>query len=226
MVAGETVSKAASRAKDQAGTAPPAGWPDRPGWRTRAALAVLSALVVFLAFPPDQLSLLVSGQAGTAGLWPLAPIGVAGLTLAVRGASARAGAWLGLAFGLPFFLTTLFGIIKIGPDGWIILSLFQALYMVPLGAGLAMVARLPGWPLWSAALWVAEELVRGRAPLGGFPWARLAFSQTSSPFTPFAAIAGAPLVTFLTALIGGLLAYALYAWRSRGRPLAGGLAIA
>jgi apolipoprotein N-acyltransferase len=229
MVAGETMSQAASQAENQAVTS------DRrdrrgPGWRTRAALAVLSALVVFLAFPPDQLSLLVSGQASTAGLWPLAPVGVAGFTLAVRGARARAGAWLGLAFGLPFFLTTLFGISKIGPDGWIILSLFQALYMVPLGAGLAMVARLPGWPLWSAALWVAEELVRGRAPLGGFPWARLAFSQTSSPFTPFAAVGGAPLVTFVTALTGGLLAYAAVTaagrrWRPAGVAAAGTLLI-
>ena len=229
-MAGETVSKAASRAKDQAGTAPPAGWPDRPGWRTRAAAAVASALAVFLAFPPDQLSLLVSGQATTAGLWPLALIGVAGLTLAVRGASARAGAWLGLAFGLPFFLTTLSGIIKIGPDGWIILSVFQALYMVPLGAALALVTRLPGWPLWSAALWVVEELVRGRAPLGGFPWARLAFSQTSSPFTPFAAVGGAPLVTFVTALTGGLLAYVVVTmagrrWRPAGVAAAGALLI-
>jgi apolipoprotein N-acyltransferase len=239
MVAGETVSKAASQAASQAGTAAqPAVAQDRPGgparpvrdgyrdrrrlgWRARAVAAVASALLVFLAFPPDRLSLLVSGQATTAGLWPLAPVGVAGLTLAVRGARARAGAWLGLAFGLPFFLTTLFGIIKIGPDGWIILSLFQALYMVPLGAGLAMVTRLRGWPLWSAALWVAEELVRGRAPLGGFPWARLAFSQTSSPFTSFAALGGAPLVTFVTALTGGLLAYATVtagARRRRWRP--------
>ncbi|HEU5160381.1 MAG TPA: apolipoprotein N-acyltransferase [Streptosporangiaceae bacterium] len=228
-MAGESVSQAASQARTTSeaqaragaatdGEAPardarPPGRRDRrrPWWATgaaRAAVAVASALLVFLAFPPDRLSLLLSGHPTTAGLWPFAPIGVAGFTLAVRGVRARTGAWLGLAFGLPFFLATLFGIIKIGPDGWIILSLFQALYMVPLGAGIAVATRLRGWPLWCAALWVAEELVRGRAPLGGFPWARLAFSQTSSPLTPYAALGGAPLVTFVTALTGGLLAYA------------------
>src|SRR5262249_3393639 len=66
------------------------------------------------------------------------------------------------------------------------------------------------------ALWVAEELARGRVPFGGFPWARIAFSQTSSPYTPYAALGGAPLVSFVTALTGGLLALvALSLWRMR-----------
>ncbi|GAA4055795.1 hypothetical protein GCM10022214_03940 [Actinomadura miaoliensis] len=46
-----------------------------------------------------------------------------------------------------------------------------------MGAGIALVTRLP---LWTAALWVAQEAARGRVPFGGFPWARLAFSQTAS----------------------------------------------
>jgi apolipoprotein N-acyltransferase len=224
MVAGETVSQAKT-------TTRPTGTAERPGRSVRrprggrrgratpllrVVAAAASALAVFLAFPPNLVSLLVSGHATSAGLWPLAPVGIAGFTLAVRGTRARTGAWLGLVFGLPFFLTTLLGIIKIGPDGWIILSLIEALYIAPLGAGIALVTRLPGWPIWTAALWVADELVRGRTPLGGFPWARLAFSQTSSPFTPYAALGGAPLVTFVTALTGGLLAYAAIAARTAG----------
>jgi apolipoprotein N-acyltransferase len=181
----------------------------RPG-TGRAAAAAAGAILVFLAFPPNQLSVrLLDSPGTTGGLWPLAPVGVAVFTLAVRGVPARAGGWLGLVFGVPFFLGTLAGIEPTGPDAWIILSVFQALYLAPLGACIAVVTRLPGWPVWTAALWVAEELVRGRVPFGGFPWARLAFSQTSSPLTPYAAIAGAPLVTFLTALTGGLLAYAV-----------------
>jgi apolipoprotein N-acyltransferase len=191
----------------------------------RTAAAVAGAILVFLAFPPNQISVhLLSSPGTTAGMWPLAPAGVAVFTLAVRGTRARTGAWLGLAFGVPFFLTTLAGMVKVGPDAWIILSVFQALYLAPLGAGIAVVTRLPGWPVWTAALWVAEELIRGRFPLGGFPWARLAFSQTSSPFTPYAAIAGAPLVTFLTALTGGLLAYAIV--KIRRARAAAGLAVA
>ncbi|TMQ90000.1 apolipoprotein N-acyltransferase [Actinomadura soli] len=148
-----------------------------------------------LAFPPLDLT-------------PLAPVGVAMLTLALRGRSPRTGAWLGFVGGAAFFLPVLEGISAIGPDGWIVLSLVQALYFLPLGAGISLVARLPGWPVWTAALWVGEELVRGNVPFGGFPWARLAFSQTATPLTPYASLGGAPLVTFLTALIGGLLAYA------------------
>lgn len=166
-----------------------AGWP-----RTLAASA--AGLVMWPAFPPYD-------------LWPLAPVGVAALTLALRGLRPRTAAWLGLLCGAVFFLPILSGIAKIGPDGWILLSVVQALYLAPLGAGIAIVTRLPGWPVWTAALWVAEEFVRGRAPFGGFPWARLAFSQTGTPLTPYAALGGAPLVTFLTALAGGLLAYAL-----------------
>ncbi|MEV3924666.1 apolipoprotein N-acyltransferase [Actinomadura coerulea] len=168
-----------------------AGWP-------RTLLAVAAGLLMWPAFPPFDLT-------------PLAPVGVALLTLALIGRSARTGAWLAFLAGAAFFIPALEGISRIGPDGWIILSLVQAAYFLPLGAGIAVVTRLPGWPVWTAALWVAEELVRGRVPFGGFPWARLAFSQTATPLTPYASFGGAPLVTFLTALIGGLLACAAVA---------------
>jgi apolipoprotein N-acyltransferase len=166
--------------------------------RARAMGAVLAGLTMCAAFPPF-------------GLWPLAPVGVALFTLVLRGCSARAAAGLGMLTGLAFFLSVLEGIRMVGPDGWIILGVFEALYFVPLAVTVALAARLPGWPLWSAALWVGEELVRDRVPFGGFPWGRLAFSQTASPLTSYASVAGAPLVTFVTALVGGLLAYALVA---------------
>ncbi|XRQ15490.1 apolipoprotein N-acyltransferase [Actinomadura welshii] len=181
-----------------------AGWP-------RTLLAAAAGCAMWLAFPPLDLT-------------PLAPVGVALLTLTLRGLTARTGAWLGFVCGAAFFIPVLEGIGNIGPDAWIGLALVQALYFLPLGAGVALVARLPGWPLWTAALWVGEELIRGRVPFGGFPWARLAFSQTATPLTPYASWGGAPLVTFLTALVGGLLAYAaLTVHRAlTARPAAGG----
>ena len=42
-------------------------------------------------------------------------------------------------------------------------------------------ARLRAWPLWSAAVWVLEEALRGRYPLGGFTWGRWAFAQGNAP---------------------------------------------
>ncbi|MDR3032195.1 MAG: apolipoprotein N-acyltransferase [Kitasatospora sp.] len=62
-------------------------------------------------------------------------------------------------------------------------------------------------------------LVLAFPPFGGFPWGRLAFANTGSPFTPLASLGGAPLVTFAVALAGSLLATAaVAAWRLRGRP--------
>jgi apolipoprotein N-acyltransferase len=57
-------------------------------------------------------------------------------------------------------------------------------------------------------LWVADEWARGREPFGGFPWARLAFSQADAPTLGLAALGGAPLVSFAVALSAGLLAAA------------------
>ncbi|MFB4302380.1 apolipoprotein N-acyltransferase [Actinomadura sp. NTSP31] len=173
-----------------------AGWP-------RTVVVIAAGLALCLAFPPFDLT-------------PLAFLAVAALTLAVRGQAARTGAWLGFLSGAAFFLPALDGLIPVGPDAWAVLSLVEALYFVPMGAAIALVTRLPGWPLWTAGLWVGQEALRGRVPFGGFPWARLAFSQTDTPLTPYASLGGAPLVTFLTALIGGLLAFAvLAAWRLR-----------
>ncbi len=74
--------------------------------------------------------------------------------------------------------------------------------------------RTAGWPLWTAALWVLQEALRGRLPFGGFPWGRLAFSQGDSPLTPLAALGGAPLVTLVVALLAGALAWAVLHVRS------------
>jgi apolipoprotein N-acyltransferase len=185
------------------------GVADEPGRRrlparlTRPALAVLSGLLLAAAFPPI-------------GWWPLAPVSAAMLVLLLRGRRWRPATGLGMIFGLAFCFPLFEGLRPVGLDAWLALSLFEALYFALLGTGLALVTRLPGWPLWSAALWITEEFVRGRVPFGGFPWGRLAFSQTASPYTGYAPLGGAPLISFVTALTGGLLAAsALALWRRR-----------
>ncbi|MFH0245339.1 apolipoprotein N-acyltransferase [Streptomyces sp. HK10] len=166
----------------------------RGAWRTVAAAVSGAALAA--AFPPY-------------GLWPLSIAAVAALALLTRGRTARQGAWLGLAMGLPFFLVLLKWLHVIGRDAVFGLSLVESLFFVPMGAALAATSRLPLWPLWGACLWVAEEWARDRIPFGGFPWGRLAFAVTDSPFLPLAALGGAPLVTFAVALTGTLLAAAV-----------------
>jgi apolipoprotein N-acyltransferase len=154
-------------------------------------------------------------------LWPLAPLGVALLVLLSRGLSARRAAAVGLVHGLATFVPLLSWLTVIGPDAWLLVALLEASFLALAGALTPSALRLPGWPLWVACLWVAEELARDTVPFGGFPWGRLAFAETASPFTPYAAVGGAPLVTFATALCGALVAAAVMAagsWR-RAVPL-------
>ncbi|MET8162322.1 apolipoprotein N-acyltransferase [Sphaerisporangium sp. NPDC005289] len=183
----------------------------------RSAAAPIGGVLLFLAFPPID-------------LWFLAPIGVALLTLAVRGAGVRRAAVLGYAGGAAFLLPALTWVRPIGDDAWLLLVAVESLFFAVMSAGVALVTRLRSWPLWVAALWVAQEWARGAFPLGGFPWVRVAFSQGGSAFTPYAALGGAPLVTFTVALCGALLSGGLAAFlRGAARPavwaLAGAVAV-
>ena len=189
------VASAVSTGTVDAGTpAVPVQQQRRSRWPWRTALAAAGGLALFLAFPGHDLSL-------------LAVLGPTALALAVRGQRVRSGAWLGLVLGLVFLVPLLSWTgIFVGAFPWLALAVFQSLYFALLGGAAAAVSRLPGWPLWAAALWVADEALRGRAPLGGFPWGRLGFSQAEGPFTAFAAYGGVPLVSFAVALTGTLLA--------------------
>ncbi|WP_326823385.1 apolipoprotein N-acyltransferase [Streptosporangium sp. NBC_01756] len=185
----------------------------------RIAAALAGGLLLFLAFPP-------------LGLWFLAPFGLALAVLSVYGSRPRRALLLGLLTGLAFLLPALHWVSPIGVDAWLGLVAIESLFYSAWAAGVALTVRLPLWPLWSAALWVAMEWARGMFPVGGFPWARVAFSQGQSVFTPYAALGGAPLVTFAVALCGGLIALlairlaAAPRWdRAIALPLAGVLAI-
>ncbi len=158
------------------------------------------------------------------GQWWLAPIAVAILTLATRGATLRLGAAVGLVAGLAFFTPTLsWSGSYLGVLPWAALAVCQALYAAILGLLCARLQRDGRvHPVGVALAWLAQEALRSRTPYGGFPWVRLAFSQADSPLARLASIAGAPGVSFAVALAGGLLAAgALAAYRRRGlRPVA------
>ncbi|MGY1696135.1 apolipoprotein N-acyltransferase [Geodermatophilus sp. SYSU D00814] len=189
---------AASGAPERPRRATP-GWPSWRGLAGRTVLAAAGGLAALLAFP------------GYAVL-PLAVLGPAALALAVHGQRARVGAWLGLVCGLAFFVPLLSWTgVYVGAFPWLALAVSQALFLAALGAATAAVSRLRWWPLWTAALWVADEALRGRVPLGGFPWGRLGTSQTDGPLLALAAYGGVPLVSFAVALTGTLLAAAVLA---------------
>jgi len=165
------------------------------GWR-RPLTGLLAGLALTLAFDPY-------------GLWWVAPLAVAALALAVRGLAWRPALVVGLAFGLGQMVPLLHWVgIYVGPVPWLVLAVFEALYFAPLAVGLAFALRLPVpmAVLGGAGVWVLEEAVRSRWPYGGFTWGRLAFSQADAPILRVVSIGGAPLVTYVVAAAGLLLA--------------------
>nr|WP_067538790.1 apolipoprotein N-acyltransferase [Nocardia crassostreae] len=166
----------------------------------RLLAAVVAGLLLFASFPPRT-------------LWFLAPVGIAILTLVVRGSGrVRGGFGYGIIAGLGFFLPLLpWTGIYVGSVPWLALSAVCAVYVGIFGGLARLVSGLPGWPLWVAACWSLTEWIRASFPFGGFPWGKLAFGQSDGWYLPYAMLGGAPLVSFVVALTGtGLAALAVW----------------
>ncbi|MFB4263375.1 apolipoprotein N-acyltransferase [Nonomuraea sp. GTA35] len=188
----------------------------------RVVAAVAGGLALFAAFPP-------------LGWWLCAPLGIGLIAGSLHGSRPRRAAWIGYLAALVFLLPALAWVRSIGDDVWFMLVGTESLFYAAMAAMAALVFRLPAWPLWFGGLWVLMEWARSLVPIGGFPWARAAFSQGESLFTPYAALGGVPLVSFAVALSGALLAQAVLGRRTapggraalvrRAAPLALALAV-
>ncbi|MEU8793604.1 apolipoprotein N-acyltransferase [Streptomyces sp. NPDC048643] len=155
-----------------------------------AAAAALSGVLLYVSFPPRT-------------LWWLALPAFAVFAWTLRGRSWKAALGLGYLFGLGFLLPLLVWTgVEVGPGPWIALVVVEAVYVALVGAGITLVSRLPGWPVWAAAVWIAGEAARARAPFGGFPWGKIAFGQADGVFLPLAALGGTPVVGFAVVLCG------------------------
>ncbi|MER7685057.1 apolipoprotein N-acyltransferase [Streptomyces sp. NPDC097610] len=155
-----------------------------------AAAAALSGVLLYVSFPPRTVSWLALPAFAVFG-WLL------------RGRSWKAGLGLGYLFGLGFLLPLLVWTgVEVGPGPWLALVAVEAVYVALVGAGITLVSRLPGWPLWAAAVWIAGEAARARAPFGGFPWGKIAFGQADGMFLPLAAVGGTPVLGFAVVLCG------------------------
>ncbi|TNC23498.1 apolipoprotein N-acyltransferase [Amycolatopsis alkalitolerans] len=163
-------------------------------WLLRLTLTIASGFVFYLSFAPRP-------------LWWLAPIGFAGLAVALRGRRLWGGLGYGFAFGLAFNLPLLLWLqdflgAQFGPWPWLGLAVALAAYLGVGGALCTLVARLPWSPVWMSMIIIATETPRAWFPFGGFPWGRVAFSQPEGAFLPLASIGGAPLVGFAVVLTG------------------------
>ncbi|QKW05174.1 apolipoprotein N-acyltransferase [Streptomyces sp. NA04227] len=156
----------------------------------RPLTAALAGVLLYVSFPPR-------------GLWWLAVPAFAALAWCLRGRHWKAGLGLGYLFGLGFLLPLLVWTgVEVGPVPWLALAAIEALYIGFASAGIAVVSRLPGAPLWSAGLWITAEAVRARVPFGGFPWGKIAFGQADGVFLPLAALGGTPVLGFAVVLTG------------------------
>lgn len=183
----------------------------------RIAAAVAGGLAFFAAFPPLD-------------WWLCAPLGIGLIAAALYGTRPRRAAWIGYLAAVVFLLPSLAWVRSIGDDLWVVLVVVESLFYAAMAALAALVFRLRAWALWFGGLWVLMEWARSLVPIGGFPWARAAFSQGESLFTPYAALGGAPLVSFAVALCGALLAQAVLMGKApglarRAAPLALALAV-
>lgn len=155
-----------------------------------AAVAALSGVLLYVSFPPRT-------------LWWLALPAFAVLGHVLRGRGWKAGLGLGYLFGLGFLLPLLVWTgVEVGPGPWLALVAIEALFVAAVGAGVAAVSKLPGWPVWAAGLWIAGEAARARVPFDGFPWGKIAFGQADGVFLPLAALGGTPVLGFAVVLCG------------------------
>jgi apolipoprotein N-acyltransferase len=178
----------------------------KPGARSgsaRAGLRIWWALplclgggvALALAFPPF-------------GIWPFAVAGPAALAVALAGRSLRGSLICGLVFAVAFFLLLISWLINVAWYAWVVLAGAEAILFAVLTIGQRLLLNLRYWPVAVAGWWVAMEGLHDRWPWA-FPWGRLAMSQAGAPTAGWMAIGGAPLLSFLLALIGALIAWAV-----------------
>ncbi len=109
----------------------------------------------------------------------------------------------GFLFGLAFYLPLVRWVsILVGVTPLLALVLMCAVLPGIFGLSAVVVRQLPGWPIWFAVLWAAQEWLKSAVPFGGFPWGVVAAGQTDGPFLPLVRLGGVALLSLAIALIG------------------------
>jgi apolipoprotein N-acyltransferase len=176
----------------------------------RAALAAAGGLALFAGHPPIGL--------GWLGLLAVAPLAALARDLHRSGARARAGLGWGTAAGAIFFTPLIGWITAIGEwVAWPLLAVVQGLFVGVFVAALVAWGDRRWRPLAVVVAWVAVEAVRSVAPLGGFAWGVLGYTQaTGGPLLGIARSLGVLGVSAACAAVGASVEEALARMR---RPL-------
>lgn len=189
----------ASRSADAA--APVAGVSAAPSGGTvamppviRLLLAAACGVAVGLAFQPYA-------------IWPLAFLGVAGLTVAVHGTRPRRAFALGYLFGLGLLGVAINWVRVIASYAAVALIGFEALFFAVLAVAISLVGRRRFWPLAAAAAWSGTEYVYARYPFGGFGWTRIAYTAVDTPLAGLLPMIGVAGLSFTVALLAQAVAW-------------------
>jgi len=149
-------------------------------------ITVLAAFLASAAFAPI-------------GIWYFAVLGYAILLRKIT--KTDRPIWHLFLFGLFYNATVLYWSGKfVGALPWLLLSLLQALFYIPVGY-IAKKFKNNWWTI--LALLTMEEL-RANFPFGGFGWTRIAFSQVESPalrIVPYGGVLALSAITLIFAIL-------------------------
>jgi len=158
---------------------------------TRLGVTILAGLLLCSSYPRFN-------------WWWAAVIAFAALAwVLTRPATTPVGGFgYGYLFGLAFYLPLIHWVsILVGAIPLMALVGLCSLFPAIFGLSAVVVARLPGWPIWFAVLWTAQEWLKSTVPFGGFPWGVVAAGQTDGPFLPLARLGGVPLLSLAIVLV-------------------------
>lgn len=144
---------------------------------------------------------------------------------AITAASLRQSILVGFVTGFTFYAAQIpWMTVYLGPVPWLALSVLEGIIFA-IGT-LAINAtwrfarvRLTQSPILTSAaiasLWVAREWVACNFPYGGFPWSRLALSQSNSPLANWVFWGGDSLLSFVIVFSVALM---MLTWSNKLRP--------
>ncbi|WP_292835932.1 apolipoprotein N-acyltransferase [Microbacterium sp.] len=170
--------------------------PVLPLWAASLA-ALAGGLILTLAFP-------------ALSWWPVVFVAVPLALVSLIGRRVWGAVLVGFLFGAGLFFVNLgFTARYLGPIPWIALSALEAALTAAAAVPIALAyrwmprfapktwGRLVALPALVASLWVAREELLGTFPYGGFPWARVAVTQASSPLAEVTSWTGMSGLSFL-----------------------------
>ncbi len=148
----------------------------------RAGAGLVAGALVAVSLPPF-------------GLWPLAPLGIAVLTLALGSTTVRARALVGFLFGVGQFGIGLYFIVQFTLAGYFAALVIESIFFVLA----ALLSPAPGMVVIFFSL---ASLAREHWPFHGVPLGSIWLGQASSPLGQLARLAGPLGITLATIATG------------------------